>query len=106
MPTKKNEPKPSFSVIMATRKNINPPRSPIVLMTTQKTNNYWIPFIVNVTNDYHNNSKAMKRRQHKYIYCEGACGHKALWNFKLRFEPLGLPSLKKSPQKEAWVLIC
>jgi hypothetical protein len=27
----------------------------------------------------------------KKIYCEGACDHMALWNFRLRFEPSGLP---------------
>jgi hypothetical protein len=29
---------------------------------TKKTNSYWIPFITNVINDCHNDSKAMKRR--------------------------------------------
>jgi hypothetical protein len=29
------------------------------------------------------------------IYCEGACGHMALWNFRLRFEPSGLSPLTK-----------
>jgi hypothetical protein len=32
-------------------------------MTTQKKDNYWIPFIVEVINDHDNNSRAMKGRQ-------------------------------------------
>jgi hypothetical protein len=32
------------------------------------------------------------------IYCEGACGHMALCNFRLRFEPSGLPPLKNQPE--------
>jgi hypothetical protein len=28
-----------------------------------------------------------------WILCEGACGHVALWNFRLRFEPSGLRPL-------------
>jgi len=30
----------------------------------------------------------------KENYCESVCGHVALWNFKLHFEPLSLPPQK------------
>ncbi len=32
----------------------------------------------------------------KTIYCEGAYGHVALWNFTLCFEPSGLPPLNRT----------
>jgi len=35
----------------------------------------------------------------KIVYYEGAYGHMVLWNFRLCFEPLGLPPLKKSSLK-------
>jgi len=34
----------------------------LYLWQHQKMDNYWIPFIVNVINDCHNNSKVVKRR--------------------------------------------
>ncbi len=47
---------------------MNPPRPPTVLMTTQKMDSYWIPFIVDVINDCHNDSRAMKRRQQEIVF--------------------------------------
>jgi hypothetical protein len=38
------------------------------------------------------------RPQEKEIYCEGGCDHVVLWNFRLHFEPTGLPPVKKSLQ--------
>jgi hypothetical protein len=35
-----------------------------------------------------------RKAARKNIYCEGACDRMALWNFRLRFEPSGLPLLK------------
>jgi hypothetical protein len=37
----------------------------------------------------------------KKNYCEDACDHMALWNFKLRFEPSSLPrrTMKKNKIK-------
>ncbi len=63
MATKKNKPKPSIIVIMATRKKQTHPNHLLYLWQHQKMDNDWIPFIVDVINDYHNNSKAMKGRQ-------------------------------------------
>jgi hypothetical protein len=34
-----------------------------------------------------------RKAPRKKNYCEGACDHVALWNFRLRFEPSGLPPL-------------
>jgi hypothetical protein len=44
------------------KKKMSPPQPPTVFMTTQKRRSYGIPFIVNVINDCHNNSRAVKRR--------------------------------------------
>jgi hypothetical protein len=33
------------------------------------------------------------QKKTKKNYCEGACDDMTLWNFRLRFEPLGLPPL-------------
>jgi hypothetical protein len=38
------------------------------------------------------------------IYCEGACDHVALWNFRLRFEPSGLPPLKNQPENRRFFM--
>jgi len=55
-----NKPKPSIIVIMIVRKNEPTPTIYCIYDNTKKTNNYWIPFIINVINDYHNNSKVVK----------------------------------------------
>jgi hypothetical protein len=61
--SKKKKPKPSIIVIMAVRKNEAHPNHLLYLWQhKKKTNSYWIPFIVNVINDCHNNSKAVKGR--------------------------------------------
>jgi len=40
--------------------------------------------------------RAVKGRHQEFcFYYEGACDCVALWNFRLRFEPLGLHPLKK-----------
>ncbi len=59
---KKNKPKPSIIVIMITRKKWAHHNHLLYLWQHKKMNNYWIPFIVNVINDCHNNSRAVKRR--------------------------------------------
>ncbi len=38
----------------------------------------------------------MKGRQQDKKYCEGDCDHMTLWNFRLCFEPSGLPPLSKN----------
>ncbi len=82
-------------------------------MITKKTNSYCIPFIVNVINGCHSNSRVVKRRQQekkyivKIIYCENACDHKVVKgrqqekNIIMKvlvatFEPSGLPPLNIS----------
>jgi hypothetical protein len=62
MTSRKKKPKPSIIVIMIARQKMSPPQPLILLMTTQKTNSYRILFIVNVINDCHNNSRAVKGR--------------------------------------------
>jgi hypothetical protein len=48
---------------------MNPTPSPTVFMTTPKNGyNYLIHFIVDVINDYHDNSKVVKGRQQEKIY--------------------------------------
>jgi len=94
MVTKKNKPKPSLIVIMAIRKKRTHPDHLLYLWNTKKMGSYWIPFIVNVINDCHNHSRVVKGRQQEKINdCESACGHLALWNFRLCFEPSCLPPL-------------
>jgi hypothetical protein len=63
MATRKNEPKPSFIVIMAAREKQTHPDHLLYLWQHQKTDSYWILFIVDVINDCHNNSKAVKGKQ-------------------------------------------
>jgi hypothetical protein len=68
---------------MAIKKKQTQPDHLLYLWQHQKTDSYSIPFIVNVINDCHKNSRAMKRRQQNiyiyiYIYCESAYGHMAL----------------------------
>jgi len=77
-------------------------------MITKKTNSYCIPFIVNVINDCHSNSRVVKgRQQEKKKYCKNACDHKAVKgrqqekNIIMKvlvatFEPSGLPPLNIS----------
>jgi hypothetical protein len=84
-------------------KNKPTPTTYCIYDNTKKKNSYWIPFIVNVINDYHNNSRVVKgmwkegSKKKKIImkllvaiglwkegnkgkknYCEGACDHVAL----------------------------
>jgi hypothetical protein len=44
------------------KKKTSPPRPPTMLVTSQKKDSYWIPFIINVINDCHNNSNVVKGR--------------------------------------------
>ncbi len=59
----KNKPKPFLIVIMATRKKQTHLNHLLYFWQHTKMNNYWIPFIANVINDYHNNSRVVKERQ-------------------------------------------
>jgi hypothetical protein len=60
--SRKKKPKPSIIVIMAIRKKWAHPDHLLYLWQHKKMDNYWIPFVVNVINDCHNNSRAMKGR--------------------------------------------
>jgi hypothetical protein len=93
MASRKKEPKPSLIVIMAARKKQTHPDHLLYLWQHQKQDNYWILFILDVITDYHNNPRVVKGRQQFYFFCESDCGHMALWNFRLRFEPSSLPPL-------------
>jgi hypothetical protein len=44
------------------KKNDPTPTTYYTYDNTKKKNSYWIPFIVNVINDCHNNAKVVKRR--------------------------------------------
>jgi hypothetical protein len=59
----KNKPKPSLIVIMATKKKQTHLNHLLYLWQHTKTDNYWIPFIANVINNCHNNSRVIKERQ-------------------------------------------
>jgi len=57
------KPKPSIIVIMiASKKGAHPDHLFYLWQKKKKKNSYWIPFIVNVINDCHNNSRAMTGR--------------------------------------------
>jgi len=58
----KNNPKPSLIVIMVATKKRTHPDHLLYLWQHKKMDSYWIPFIVNVINDSHNNSRTVKGR--------------------------------------------
>jgi hypothetical protein len=45
-----------------------------------------------------------RKATRKIIYCGGVCDHMVFWNFRLRFEPLGLPPLTTSILVVLWIL--
>jgi len=64
----KTRPKPSLTVIMATRKNWTHPHHLLYLWQHQKTSNYWIPFNVDVINDCHNNQGLWKEGNKNFFF--------------------------------------
>jgi hypothetical protein len=60
--SKKKNPKTSIIVITIAKKKKPTPTTYSIYDNTQKMNNYWIPCIVNVINDCHNNLRVVKGR--------------------------------------------
>jgi hypothetical protein len=63
----------------AIRKKQAHPDHLLYLWQQKKMDNYWIPFIVNVINDYHNNSRAMKGRQQEFLFIVNVLVATRLW---------------------------